>query len=522
MTCSWWRLALAVALAGGCNDGEGGDSGGSSDTAAAAEPVRYSGVETYLPLGGEPIAIAKDPEAGGDDLHIEQDGQVFEGVYDGKAWLVFDGVPEGTFQLHRHYAADPELPGAPSVRSIIETDRRDLYEGRTSSGRPDVTLASSDATGLSLDVGAMTPLGLVDRFEVRSYNVDALADLDVGEGVAPGEPLEGDDAITGWVIAWDVATTRDGPPLVDPGAGDDLWLSHLVGHWLDDWDYVDAWSDATVRTLAEAAPLALAAMVDGEQTPASGTFAPVAQRPITVDLRGSQVTATLATNLPSPDIYECRVRVILEPGIDRPVFGVPPTLGEVVLSSYDPPSDRVLAFAYGNPYPIGTEILYIRCLHWLSVPHPAADESDYVYSAIELLRPVAELDGSPIAPTLSIVQDITIDGVKLDPGSVRTGVGESPTIAFAPPTVGTAEYFSVSVVTVDDILGPGGTVLRSQKPVFGYLGEGTSVTLPAGVLEPGHYYYVRVSASNGQGLGEGRPRSHTAAYASGVTGLFTP
>ncbi|MCA9634927.1 MAG: hypothetical protein KC420_02725 [Myxococcales bacterium] len=516
-------LALAVSLAGACasDDGEGGSATDSdSDSTGVDEPVRLATADDYRPLAGAMVSFSKDPTADGAVITIKSGDETFEGAYDGKAWVVFDGVPAGAFQLHWRNPPDPEYPGAPGYYWVVETDLRDLYTGRVYSGRPEPALATSEETRVELSVDAMTPYEYGDRFELYSYNADALLYLDPPEDLV-GEPVDFDEAIDGWQIPWSTYTSRDGSSLIDPGAGDDLWLTHLqISPLLDDPGYDDPWFSASLWRLHEAAPLTLPAMIDGATTPAQGSFVVAPEVSLVVDLRATQFSGALAANVPNPEQVECDVSLAREPGEDGPVYGMLPTLAEISVSGAVPP-DRVLELVYGDPFPVGEEVLFTRCIHWHPVVHPATGDTKYVYAQVETDWSLAALGGAPVEPRITLVRDVMINGAPLPVDATMDGVGETPTITFTPPATGAADLYSVRVRTIDDTLGGDGTVAASQRTIFSYVTEGTSVTLPPGVLEPGAHYYLQVNASIGSHLGEGRFYTYDGGYSSAVTGIFT-
>jgi len=513
---------IVIALSGGCSGVEGETGGSEGSTGAPmVTQIRMSSLTDYRPLKAAMLTVNEDPMAELDLLNIRHIDGDYVGEYDGKAWIVFDGVPEGTYELHWRYALDPEQPDVPRPLVVMESDLGDLYTDRVYSGRPEVELATNAATGLRLSVDNMTPLGDLDRFEVYSHNVDALGELSPYEDPGAG-PLFGDTSITGWAVPWEVGSTRGRNPLVDPGAGDDLWITHQRGAYLDVQDPFDPWYDSSVYTLLEAAPLDLQAMVDGVMTDTSGSFATTPLKSLNIDLRTSEFLAEAAPSVPSPEVVECSATVSLEPGTELPVYGLLPTLGEVRSVSYTALSDRVLSFDYGNPFPVGTETLFVRCMHWQPLAHPSEGDSDYVFAFVDAAWPVAELDGGPLRPRIGSVRQVKVDGSPAPVDTIRMGVGSTPTLSFEAPEVGVADLYSVRIFTVDNVLAEDESVAQSRRQVLSFATTNTSITVPEGVLEPGAFYYAQLAASTGQKLGTGRPYSHSSGVATATTGLFTP
>ncbi len=515
-------LVLALALAGGCT-GVDGESGGSEGTTEEpmTTPVRMSSLTDYQPLNAAVITVNEDPMEELDLLSVRHGDEAFTGEYDGKAWMVFEAIPEGSFELHWRRSPDPELPDVDESLVVLATDQRELYTDRVYSGRPDVELATNADTELLLDVESMSSFGDFDRFEVYSYNADVIAGLTPsGE---PGDgPLWGDTAITQWAVPWQVSSTRGPNPLVDPGLGDDLWLSHLRSSYLDIDSPADPWYFAEVYTLIEAAPLGLPPMVDGATTGASGIFATTPPKSISADLRTTEFLAELGPSVANPEIMECSLRVLLEPGVELPVYGLLPTLGEVTNVSTTALTDRVIELEYGNPFPVGTETLYVRCVYWYPLVHPIEGDTDNTVVYVDAGWPVEELDGAPLRPLLGSVREVMVGGLPAPVDAIRTGVGATPTLSFEAPPLGVADLYSVRIFTVDNTLGDDASVLQKRRQVLSFATTTTSITVPEGVLEPGSYYYAQITASVGQMPGSGRPYTHTSGRAVATTGLFTP
>lgn len=528
-----WICAASFALAGGCGEGKGAtaattDSDTDSDTGATTgSAVRLSTLATYLPLGGAPVERSQEPSGSETQVTVEVGDDVFSGVYDGEAWIVFAGVPEVTYQLH--WAYPPTFPGTAGAHTFMETARRDVGAGDVYSGRPDVALTTNSASALAVTASAMSPLGAFDGIELYSYNADAWHIPSPFEGIAA--PFEGDTELAGWTVPWaDAISNRGaGGPLIDPDQGDDLWLTHLTSRPLvldpsgDELD--DPWSQAQVLTLVEATQLALTPMVDGATTTATGVFAPVPAKDLTVDLRTSAFFAELAATLGPGYAPYCSATVLLEPGVDRPLYGMTPTLGEVAVDGEGfplLPGDRVLDLPYGNPFPIGTETLQIFCRDVLVVAHPTAFTNETLVADIYASWPVNGLGDAPVAPSIGFVRDIQISGAPLAATDVQSGLGTTPTLTFSPPEVGAPDSYSIQLRTLEDVLDDQGVVVSSRRTVATFYTTSTTVKIPDGILEPGSYYHFIINASFGLELGDGRPYQHNTGGARAASGLFTP
>src|SRR5690606_34596119 len=126
--------------------------------------------------------VSEDPADDGYTLTVEVGGEVHSGAYDGASWIDFTGVPAGPFVLRTKSPPSPALPGLPGGQSFTETALRELFVGRTFSGRAEVALTTDAATSIALTVESMTPFGDADLFELYSYNADAWRPVDPLEG----------------------------------------------------------------------------------------------------------------------------------------------------------------------------------------------------------------------------------------------------------------------------------------------------------------------------------------------------
>ncbi len=511
---------VLVACAGAGDDATGGDSATSTGGAAAGD-VRLSTRTDYLPLGGDMMSASEDPTVDGTEITVEVDGEVIAGVYDGKAWVVFADVPEETFRIHWARPPAPSLPaGTPGSHGFVETAKRDLFVGEIASGRAGRTIAEDDATALRITASGMSPLGLDDTFEIYSYNADVGGRLSFDPFAGGGQPTLGEGTIGGWTVPWKVRSATGDAFLVDPSLGDDLWLSHHIASPLP--NPVDvAWSSSFRTGLLEVAPLSLSPMVDGVTTDANGEFMAPTPQVVAVDARPGAFAQELLLHIPSPEYVSFEVDVILEPGIDAPNTGWTPTLASAIAWELGgAPADQVVELHYANPYPVGVEVVFLRCTLRQTVTHPIAGTEETLQAASSRHVPVAELNAG--LPTIGPVGDLRINDETLAINDVRAGVGTAPTISFTPPSLGAPDNYYVQVWTIDDVVDGEGTVLLDKRSVLGISSESATITLPDGILEPGSYYYAIVGASVGVELGAARPYTHHLGYAYASTGLFTP
>jgi hypothetical protein len=546
-----------------------GETSTGSTTGTTGEPgesVVVERVDRHFLPSGDVIEVPRDPAADVDALQIaaivDSVVQLFDGEFDGAGKRTYSGLPAGPYVLREEVEYD-DLPGDESLVEFREFAAPLLDHGSDRSGRPDVAVAVSGGTQLSLTVTDMTELGPFDYFEAYSVEADTLSFLVSGyypDVPDPGthEPAPGDTALDAWTVSWnDAYTSTSGGPLVDPRQGDTLVLNH-IGSALAVEDptvdqLTDPWTYAFHERLLESAPLTLETMQDGATNLADGAFVPVQAKLLDLDFGVSTFLAELDPDVDDINFLGCGVYVYLEPGVETPLVGVVPALGSVSVARYDVPvdpacfpdemdgcdanacpdgcdpattpalpDDRAVSVAYGNPFAHGTEVLSISCSRSVSVQHPVQGTSDSILTTVATSVRVADAGVEQIA-TLGAPQDLEIDGRPVAIDAVVEGVGATPTLTFSAPAIGAADFYRVTIRATDDVSDADDNVVSARRTVAQIYTLGTSVTVPEGVLKAGSYYHFVVNAYQGLPYpATGRFESFETASASASTGLVTP
>lgn len=525
-----WALASSCLLVG-CNDrpeedgsgsGTAGSETGTGESSSGEPPfdgVRLNTVVTFVDADGVLSTGSVSPFEyfGGWTVEVGTGAarEIFTGYYDPVGWFEVPGVPEGPYLLRRVDANDMSWFVALDLREI-ETDGR-LRAGRSTA------VSNGNGTGmLSLTVSSMTAVEDEDSFELYSRNVDAL-DTYPSYGDLPAL---GSTSIDGWLIPWGAQNIVRRQPAVDPAAGDDLWLTHLVAAPLvaepppDDID--DAWIRARSRRLVEVAALELdEALYDDVSAEARGSFVPVATEPVSLDLRlerfHAELRSIVGSQLDSVATY-CSAQIVVAPGEEVPVDGMTPSLASVWVDNADrgpPPGDRVVELRAGNPFGSGTEMLVVGCTARSHVTHPEAHSQERAEVELWLTRPLG--DGGLVVPELGMPGDIRIGGEPCGIDDALTGVGTTPTVSLSAPSLGTADSYEITVVQLT-----GSPFGDSPYEVGGLETTATTFTLPEGLLAPGNYYRLQIEVHGGRRLGEGRAYSHAQHRNTATSGVFTP
>lgn len=122
---------------------------------------------------------------------------------------------------------------------------------------------------------------------------------------------------------------------------------------------------------------------------------------------------------------------------------------------------------------------------------------------------------------LSAPQQLRVDGVAQPPsqGFTKLTFTNAPTVSWAAPSLGTPNFYRLQLVEMT-LRSPGN---YSSAIVSTVRTKATSATLPEGLLRPGHFYFIRVTAVvDPNDTDDGRQHLRTAVYrsAEAITTLF--
>lgn len=524
-------------------------SDASLDAALDASPDAAFVVVTLIdtwhdPAGGLPIEVAVDPLTRHVRFALQIGDSVIEpaSITPGEVRFAV-AAPEGPYQLVTE-DAPPDLPGvARGVVSVTEVSGGVIRRGLPFAGRPDVTPITSP-TPITLRLTGDRPFGVVredletgelvgvaDRLELFAPAVDGYAAfaLDETSGQVSGLPAIDATALDGLGFDWasvGFSYARGAP--VEVAATESLQLTHLAATVVtgggDDWEGASLYSP--VQSVSLAGPI-----VDGVAKTLEGVFAPLPQAAFELEYPGDRWSAVLAAAMPAtPDASTASVRISREPGqAGGLLIGYGPTLVEVQASGYatddgwrDPGALAARAFV-GDPYaPAGRASLSVSLDRSVWVDDPGGGAREALVGSISARRPAEALDGATIEPIVGPPLAVTVAGVALAPGATAAGVGSTPTIAWAAPSLGEPDRYLVQLRTVTDVVDEAG-VLRSRRRVVAVFEQtGTSLTVPAGLLQAGHWYTARVAASVASTLGADGSYAEVQGRGLVSTGLFSP
>ncbi len=264
--------------------------------------------------------------------------------------------------------------------------------------------------------------------------------------------------------------------------------------------------------------------VDGSDTTVTGALRPVNQtQSFVANINGADLAAqTLAANSAAA-LTLTAVALDVYPGnLAKGATTSTPDLVSYDLNGTMPPltvNANLGEVMYGNPFPpsFGAFVVYFyqaQTSYLLAGTTTPAPVTTNVYG----YTPAIPTSTSPVSPMVGVVSNPSVGG-----GSFftdRSGIGYMPTLSWAPPQVGTAHVY---VVTVYWLIHDAGSTVAT---LIGRLQtQGTSLTLPPGLLSPGQTYVFTITAEYTPGVNLVKNpfvlgTSH--AYAEVTSGMMQP
>jgi hypothetical protein len=548
-------LAAAPTACGSVDTTDPGDSGDVTGTLKTL----------YKPSTGD--VLVADP-AGWATIEalVDHDGvlESFPGTIDAEDNFVIPDVPFGDYYLT--LTSLPDLAGNPPFKAFFRTDARTFDLGYALSHRPDRAL-SKQKTFFTIQASLGVPwqakpaddagnLALTDDLQFVSIDAGLTGRSRAPDAGAPGDnpPADGAAALAGWKIDLEKAyIAGSSSPLVDGQKGDDFSILHdvptQVGKPTSDGN---PWNGYVYTSAMESLTPPPFTMTDGGTTALTGAFTATPTKIFELDFRGAafnallqgipstQVSVNLGVTLrPStptsesfPLAYLLQInvasgKVYTNPSAECQVsFGCDaakcPTgcdAGTLV-----PPGDHSDAYGYSNPVSFGREQAEAR-IHFgttLTMVLPPDTDFKTLDGDFTLQAPASELSGKPLQPTLGLPQDIRIAGKSTPYDQVTAAVGETPKITWSAPSLGNPDGYRVDVTELTNRHFMGSTI--EYYNVASLFLTTPGVQLLAGLLQPGKFYYVRVSAQtwDDDNLAGVFKHSTHAASSTMFTGVITP
>jgi hypothetical protein len=557
ITCAI-SLLLAAAPTG-CGSVDTTDPGGGGDVTGTAKTL-------YQPSSGD-VLLADPFRWATIEALVDHDGALesFPGTVDAEDNILIPDVPVGDYWLT---LTDPPYPGGnPSHKTFIRTDARTLDLDFALSYRPDrvrsqaktffTIQASLNASWQTTPADNAGNLALDHDLQLVSRDAQLSARYQVKDADAAGDnpPANGAAALAGWKIeegTTSLASLR--ATLVDGHKGDDFIILHdtptQVGKPTSDGN---PWNGYVYTSAPESLTPPPFTMIDGGTTALSGAFKSTTIKSFNLDFRGgafnallqdiptSRVSVALAVNLrpsaptsetfplaslleinvPSGRVYtnpspECQVSV----GCDAAKCPTGCDAGTLV-----PPGDHSDAYPYSNPFSFGQAQFEARISFGVNLTMLLPPDAEFksLRGSFIIQAPASELSGKPLQPTLGLPQDLRVAGESTPYDQVTTAVGETPMITWSAPSLGVPDGYRVDVIDLSD--GPKKNGAYTLEYGVATLFVTTpNVRLPGGLLQPGRFYSVQVSAQTQDDHSVAGVFKHAihAASSTMFTGVITP
>ena len=341
--------------------------------------------------------------------------------------------------------------------------------GSVTLGRSDAQPASAGTT-VALTATGLQPWGASDDLELLSSNAGAIEFSPQLHFATP--PRGGDTAITAQLFPWS-------GNLVDAGAGDTVIAWQLATATSGSASYAGLASAGTVTDFTQAS---------GSTASLSVALAPVPQEALALTWQVGAFEALRASaGSGAVDALSNILVIDALPDLAETASAVAaPDLVEMQV-----PADRgnlAATVRYGNPFATAgsawDEFVFVKYKFEVPLFAPGTTTPGNLIAGGAEQLPVASLVDGAIAPVVTGVQDLTIDGQ--DASVPRTGIGAEPTLAWTAPTTG-ADVYGVEIFRVTAL--GAGTFVRETDTFFTHA---TSLQIPDGELTTGTAYAFKI------------------------------
>jgi hypothetical protein len=463
-------------------------SSASTGTGGPASDITGTIIDTYINKGSDTAV----PNLAGTPVALVPSGNTFTtitGTVDPDGSFKIPNVPAGTVYVG--------LQSAGSTDTFIVTDQRKLDLGYFYAGRQDVKPITTSPTDLVLDLTGLAPWGDLDTLEIYSQGAASGGDLLVA---AMTVPAAGDTVLT--ALSTDAAALFV-PNQIEAAKGDKTYFTQLVSLTSGTFPY-----SSIGKSFAPAA----FSLLDGATTPVTGAFTDVTPKTATLDWKRSLFAGLASAVNPTAAVTTCSIYLFAEPGgPTRSTNSYVPT----ILYGNDPGLDDVsLKLDYGNPFPAdwgAQAFIYAD----FSVPYlvPGTATMKHAHTTIDLSGTATDVAAGVVKPIISPPSALKVGGK--DAFAVNTGVGLTPVLSWSAPTLGTSVLYQVNVRLIDEAVSAGHFAGR-------FITQGTSVTLPPGMLASGSSYFVRITAQTAGSVTTPFKPATTGGTATAISGVFTP
>jgi len=480
--------------AGGTGNTAGGSgmTAGGAGTAGGAVLRNVTGTRVHTFVTDVGMQTYPDPMSSGVRAQFESGGTftTYPGTVNSPGNFTLP-VPNGPYLL--------DLTSS-SIRFLVLTNASTLDLAQNYSGRYNVSYPNA-TTPLQINVTGLLPWDPTDDLCLTSTN-NGLASDDVA-ATATASTL--DAGSTAGSITIDYRLLQQ--PLVSAALGDTVVLTQngVIGSPVP---HVACVASATVTGLTQTS--GVASSINAAFT----TGTPTSRQ---LDVRLSQFEAYRADVHPQAVAVRTQLLVYGMPGLTnaRSVVGGTAYLLYVPVAAGS--GDLNGTFNFLNPFPASVPLAFDSdTLFGVNVQAAGAASTTF-YGIIGTTTPLASLSGG-LTPRISPPRNVQVNGM----GATvpLSGVGMTPTLTWAAPSLGTADRY---IVAVARLVNQGGQTRLSYSASLRL--KGTRLVLPPGVLTAGGQHLIIVAAEAHGGIDvETQPFANggITGRADAVIGPITP
>lgn len=480
-------------VTGGGTGGGSVTGGGTGGGTTSANDVTGHGLRTFLLADGGTVSNTPNLSTSTIGAWLTEDGGlVFRaGVGQSNGTFLIPNVPQGQYVLRLN-------------TNYYVTSTRDFSLDYFVPGRPDAVPATIDPTELTFSATGLSPWNdATDWLEFTSFNAGQ-NDLVSFQQYGTGAPTLGATTYAG-TLNYFLYSNAFGSALIDSSRGD---VAYLVQHSYT----VDA--GVGVATSVRSMEVSTLSMADGQPRTVTGNLTTPPQTSLTYDYRSADyVVASGQLNPGGGTPYFLAAVQMTAQARQTTVDAFAEVLSWYAYAPSLPPT----TITYGNPYPAGwSSVVFAGYRVPLTRALPGASAQSYASSFLSV-RSLQAFTSAPVQPVLGPPLNARINNADLLVD--QSGVGLTPTITWAAPTLGVPQRYRLQIERL--AISNGATRTAATQVIET---SGTNFTLLPGMLVSGQVYVIQLVAFSTGGVVDPALFSFALPYhgATLISGLIRP